>query len=115
MAAVANAAVTVLKKRRRTSFLSLFAVSMVTSGCAVIGAVISEIQLPASMQPKASPNSNAEPGNAGLRLLLYRRGEGPCEWFAGWGPVDRGNKPRHHREGSAKARPPPLGLASHPD
>ena len=90
MAAVANAAVTVLKKRRRTSFLSLFAVSMVTSGCAVVGAVISEIQLPASMQPKASPNSNAEPGNAGLsllHLLPYRRGEGPCEWFAGRGPV----------------------------
>jgi hypothetical protein len=52
--------------------------------------VISEIQLPASMQPKASPNSNAEPGNAGLsllRLLPYRRGEGPCEWFAGRDPV----------------------------
>jgi hypothetical protein len=83
MAAVANTAVTVLKNRRRTSFLSLFAVSMVTSGCAVVGAVISEIQLPASMQPKASPNSNAEPGNAGLSLfcyLFYRRVEGPCEW-----------------------------------
>ena len=59
---------------------------MVTSGCAVVGAVISEIQLPASMQPKASPKHNAEPGNAGLsllRYLFYRRGEGPCEWFAG--------------------------------
>ena len=58
---------------------------MVTSGCVVVGAVICEIQLPASMQPKASANSNAEPGNAGLNLLLcsfYRRGEGRCEWFA---------------------------------
>ena len=42
---------------------------MVTSGCVVVRAVICEIQLPASMQPKASPNSNAEPGNAGLSLL----------------------------------------------
>jgi hypothetical protein len=86
MAAVANAAVTVLKNRRRTSFFSLFSVSMVTSGCVVVGAVICEVQLPASMQPKASTNSNAEPGNAGLNLLRclhYRRGEDPCEWLAG--------------------------------
>ena len=60
---------------------------MVTSGCVVVGSVICEIQLPASMQPKAIPNSNAEPGNAGLNLLpfsVYKRGEERCEWFAGW-------------------------------
>jgi hypothetical protein len=47
--------------------------------------VICEIQLPASTQPKASANSNAEPGNAGLsllRYLFYRSGEGSCGWLA---------------------------------
>lgn len=56
-ATVARKAAAALKDRRRTRLF--FVAFMVTSRCVVVGTAISEIQLPARPQPKASANSNA--------------------------------------------------------